>query len=141
MKYPKAQAIKDLTDVPVRATMIGGVSRDDFDIQLPTLLAQGWRWRDKYEQVLDAPAGNSFIMRPKMARDRVGTLRFRSADYEFRWDDTDTGVTETRGSFGQLTSLKPLPDGSGMFMTMFNGARIEYRAVVGDQVSHLQEAA
>jgi hypothetical protein len=113
----------------VIATMIGGLSQEDFDTRLPALLDQGWKWRDStpQAQILDNPTDGRYIHRPVMTRVRIGTFAAKSRRYTFTWDAG--GVMGIRESGGAVEALTITPDGAGLSLTMFNGATIEYRVV------------
>jgi hypothetical protein len=123
-KMTKSERLKQLTQSTVICTMVGGSAQEDFDALVDSLLNAGWRWQSASNcQVLEK--GPQIIIRPKIARVRIGKFSHTSTKYTLDWVDEDG---TPRSSGGQVSDLKPISDSStGLQLRMINGAVLRYQ--------------
>ena len=108
----KKQMINKLASGPVQAFMVGGVAVEDW----PAIVAEKTQWGWTVNASGNLTCGTTFILCPKLNRVRTGRMVFKSARYDFVWDD--------KSSSGETARLELTE--TGLSLTMFNGAKIEY---------------
>lgn len=124
MKVTKKSVLGLLASaVAVEAKMVGGVAIEDWPELVSDIkhVHKDAKESDDKIEFNFRPGQSSYRLKPKIARVRKGSFQANSTSYTFMWDG--------QASSGHVKDLKVLEDGSGLELTMFNGARMQYRPV------------
>jgi hypothetical protein len=126
----KAEFFRRAERQKVRARIVGGWCRDDWQDQVKHLKAQcrtqglpdsAITVTDDLFTVQVTAGRESYVQRPKMKRERIGTLCQQSARYTFTEDGTG------RQSGGEKKALQL--EGDTLFLTTVYGTKIVYSLV------------
>ncbi len=121
MKVTKKSLLQTLQTGEVKATMVGGNAIEDW----PDIVEKVKRtYPDAVEEDTgiyfgNEPGTSKYIMKPRIHRVRQGRISVKGSKYSFVWNGQE--------SSGNVADLKLLPDGSGLELTMFNGALLQYQ--------------
>lgn len=129
-KVTKKSMIEKLQSNRVKATMVGGITLDEWPEVVERIKKQYHDALELDEGIEFGAQGGSrrFLIKPKIQRTRIGRFVHSGTRYRFECG----GKT----SHGEISSLKVSDDGKSLVMETLNGALMVYEPLIEEAVAH-----